>query len=330
MKHRTNKPHHHARQSVLEVRVMSPRIAWLGFLRFAGKTLKFACMLALLAGIGWGSWRGIQKAFYKNPDFRLQVISLNPNPVIDELGIAAAAGIDLNNNPSLFDLDVKDIEEKLRSLPAIAAVHVERHLPVTLAVTVTPRIPKAWLIRPAAGLTESRQTGAMLVDRDGVAYPCPALQVESARPLPVITLPPPSDKTPFQTGVKIQQPELVHCLLLLDAACEADPDAMQWIESVRQVNEWSLLLVTRQGTAATFGLSDHERQIRSLRAALDHAGEKGYLIETINLIPKYNIPITVHEEPAPPPRAVPVSIKDLAEGSNNHRARDSRTPPKRN
>ena len=81
---------------------------------------------------------------------------------------------------------------------------------------------------------------------------------------------------------------------------------MQWIESIRPVNDWSLLLVTRQGTSATFGLGDHERQIESLRAALDHAGEKGYLIDTINLIPKYNIPITLRDEAAPP-KAIPVA-----------------------
>ena len=61
----------------------------------------------MLTGIGWGVWRGIQHAFYKNPDFRLQVIDLNANPVIDELGVAAAAGIDLTANPSLFDINVQ-------------------------------------------------------------------------------------------------------------------------------------------------------------------------------------------------------------------------------
>jgi hypothetical protein len=329
MKHRTNKPHRQARQRVLEVRVMSPRIAWLNFLKCAVRTFKFACVIAALAGISWGARRGIQQAFFNNPDFRLQVIALNANPVIDELGVAVAAGIDLNDKPCLFDIDVKDVEQKLGCLPAIAAVHVERHLPCTLAVTVTPRIPKAWLSCPTAGLTGIRRAGETLLDRDGVAYPCPALQVEAARTLPIITLPP-SDKNPLQAGVRIQQPELDHCLLLLDAACEAEPDAMQWIESVRQVNEWSLLLVTRQGTAATFGLSDHSRQIRRLRAALDHAGEKGYVIDTINLIPKYNIPITVRDEPAPPPRAIPVSVKDPANATQNRRARDSRSLPKRN
>lgn len=329
MKRKTTHHRRHSRQSVLEVRVMSPRIAWFGFLKFVGRVAKLACLLAGLTAIGWGVWRGIQHAFLKNPDFRLQVIALNTNPVIDELGVAAAAGINLTTNPSLFDINQQDVEQALRNLPAIADARVQRHLPGTLAVTVVPRIPKAWISCPGAGLAKVRCAGAMLVDHDGVAYPCPALQVESAATLPVIELPA-SGEDPVTAGKKIRQPELDHCFQLLDSARDADPGAIQWIESIRQVNAWSLLLVTRQGTAATFGLGDHARQIDSLRAALNHAGEQGYLIDTINLIPKYNIPITLRDEPAAPPRAIPVPAKEPAGGSPNRRARDLRNLLKRN
>ena len=299
MKRHTTPPRRHSRQSVLEVRVMSPRIAWFGFLRYAGLLAKTAVALGLCAGVGWGAWYGIQKALYQNPDFRLRVITLNSNPVIDELGVAAAAGINLATNPCLFDIDVQEVCRKLKCLPAIADAHVERHLPGTLAVSVVPRTPIAWITCPAAGLTETRRPGDLLVDHAGVAYPCPERQLEACAGLPVIELPG-SGASPLKVGEKIRQPELEHCGLLLDAARDADPDAMQWIASVKQVNEWSILLVTRHGTTATFGLGDHTRQLESLRAALDHAGDKGYLIDTINLIPKYNIPITLRSEPAAP------------------------------
>lgn len=305
MKRHSTKPSRNSRQRVLEVRVMSPRIVWFGFLRLLGKMIKLACICAVLLGIVWAAWRGIEKAFYKNPDFRLQVITLNPNPVIDELAVAEAAGIDLSANPNLFDLSAKNITRKLTDLPEIADAHVECQLPGTLAVNITPRIPRAWISCPGEGWEKVRCAGALLVDDHKVAYPCPERQVETAADLPVIELPP-SIEHPIQAGQPIYQPELEHCLLLLEAARTADANAMQWIQSVRKVNEWSLLLITRQGTAATFGLGDHPRQIENLCAALAHAGEKGYLIDTINLIPKYNIPITLRNE-APPPRAIPVS-----------------------
>jgi len=320
MKRKTTKHRRHARQNVLQVRVMSPRIAWYGFLGFLGKLTRIACVLAALTGIGWGVWRGIQHAFYQNPDFRLSIIDLNDNPVIDELGVASAAGIDLTTYPNLFGIDVRDVTEKLKALPEITDARVERHLPGTLVVRIVPRTPVAWISCPDAGLKDTRKAGGMLVDDNGIAYPCPQLQAASTTGLPVIELPAREDQ-PIKPGAKIRQPELEHCVMLLDSARAADPDAVQWIETIRPVNDWSLQLVTKQGTAATFGLGDHERQISSLRAALDHAGEKGYVIDTINLIPKYNIPITLRGD-APPPKAVPVSAPASGKGGGNRRARD--------
>ncbi len=317
-KPRTSKPHRRPRSQVLEVRVMSPRIAWFEFLKLAGSAAKLACVLAVLTGIGWGVWQGIQRAFYQNPDFRLQVIDLNPNSAIDEVGLAEATGIDLT--ASLFDIDVDQITARLKRLPEIADATAERHLPGKLVVRVTPRTPRAWLTCPQAGLSETRRTGAMLVDLGGIAYPCPELQLETAVNLPVIQLPL-SESHPVIGGQHVGHLELAHCFRLLDAACGVDPDAIHWIESVKQVNEWSMVLLTREGTAATFGIGDHDRQIRSLRAAMDHSGQKGYAIDTINLIPKHNIPITLRNEAAAP-KALPASEPSAGEIRENRRSRD--------
>lgn len=325
-KHRTSKTRRRSRSQVLEVRVMSPRIAWFGFLKFAGSAAKIACVLAVLVGIGWGVRQGIQRAFYKNPDFRLQVIDLNPNPVINEVGLAEKTNIDLT--ASLFDIDVKDIATKLKNLPEISDAHVERHLPGKLVVRVIPRVPRAWILCPEAGLTQVRRAGDMLVDHDGFAYACPELQLESALNLPAIQLPF-SDKSPISAGKHLEQKEFTHCMRLLDSAGEADAEAIRWIESVKQVNEWSLLLVTRDGTSATFGLGDHERQIANLRAAMDHSSQKGYTIDTINLIPKHNIPITLRNE-APAPKAVPVAEPSAGDLREERRSRDLKTLLNRN
>lgn len=314
----TSKPRRSSRSKVLEVRVMSPRIAWFGFLKVAGSVAKLACVLTVVSGLGWGVWQGIQRAFYENPDFRLRVIDLNPNPAIDEHGLAEATGIDLT--ASLFDIDVTEVTAKLKALPEIADASAERHLPGKLVVRVVPRTARAWISCPQAGLSETRRIGAMLVDKGSIAYPCPELQLETATSLPVIVLPL-SESHPIIAGRHVGHLELAHCFRLLDSACATDPEAIHWIESVTQVNEWSLKLVTREGTTATFGIGDHERQIRNLRAAMDHSSQKGYAINTINLLPKHNIPITLHNEAAPQ-RAVPVSEPNAKEVRENRRSRD--------
>lgn len=324
MKRTTAKNRRPSRQKVLQVRVMSPRIAWFGFLSLLGRLTRVACLLGLLAAAGWGVWRGIDHAFYQNPDFSLKVLDLNTNDVVDEFAVANAAGIDLTAPRNLFDIDVNATAGKLEQIPGILKARVERHLPATLVVRVETRQPKAWIQSHGDPPDKTRQPGAMLVDGLGFAYPCPERQFESAKLLPVIELSS-TDEFPAIAGKKIVHPELERCFMLLDAASEADTEAPQWIETIRQRNEWSLELKTRQGTLATFSLGEHARQIRNLRAALDHAGEKGYLIDTINLIPKYNIPITVTDA-AGPPKAIPVKEASApsadADPGTTRRARD--------
>lgn len=305
MKRLSSHSRNRTRHSMLEVRVMSPRIAWIGFLRFLGKLIKVACVLAVLTGIGWGIWRGIQHTFYKNPDFRLQVIDLNENPVIDELALLDLAGIDLAKTPSLFDIDIDHTKARLQELPAVMEAKVERHLPGTLMIRVTSRNPEAWVAETGTDLTDLRRAGGLLVDPSGFVYPCPERQLHAAQKLPILLITP-QPSHPIAVGQTLSHPELEHCFKLLVQIRKADAQSTHWIETIRQANDWSLRLVTRQGTSATFGLTNHDKQINKLRAALNHAAEKGYQIDTINLIPKFNVPITLRGQNAAP-RAIPVS-----------------------
>lgn len=317
-KRHSTKSRRRTHTNVLEVRVMSPRIAWIKFLRVIGKLTKVACVLAALAGVSWAVWQGVQRAFYQNPDFRLQVIDLNANSVIDETRLAEVTQLDLT--ASIFNIKVDELEAKLKALPEISAVHAERRLPGTLMVRVVPRLPQAWISCPESSLAGERRVGGLLVDHDGIVYPCPKLQLKTASSLPIIELPA-SPLHPFTPGQPVTSAELRHCFHLLDAACKADSEAIRGIQSIRQVNAWSLELTTRDGTVATFGLGDHDRQIANLQASLEHANEKGYSIATINLIPKYNIPITVRNDYSAP-KAIPVAEPSPSEIRQDRRARD--------
>jgi hypothetical protein len=320
-KPQTRKTSRRARHNVLEARVMSPRIAWFGFLKITAKFTKLAFLLAVLAALGWAGWRGIERAFYQNPDFRLQVIDLNPNSAVDAARLVEITGIDLT--ASLFNIHPDEIIAKLKAQPEVAEAHAERHLPGTLLVRVTPRRPLAWIACPDADLPPERRVGGMLVDQNAILFPCPELQFAEASHLPIIHLPN-SEKNALRLGETAAHPELKHSFHLLDAARKADPEAVQWIESIQQINEWSLALTTRQGTVATFGLGDHERQIHNLQAANDHASDKGYAIGTINLIPKHNIPITLRDEPSAP-RAIPITEPSPSDLRKDRRARDLST-----
>ncbi len=324
MKRNATRHHRTTRQNVLHLRVVSPRIVWFGFLRYTGGFFKFAALLTVLGGLGWAAWRGIEHVFYQNPDFQLKVIDLNPNPVIDELDVAELAGIDLTKAPSLFRIDVSSTLQKINALPAITEAKVERHLPDTLVVRVTPRTPQAW-VTTSQVTDETRRAHALLVDSLGVAYPCPANQLEAARTLPVIQL----DSDPVHEllpGQAVTHPSFRHCISLLEAAREADQQSAQWIDSIQQANKWSLVLTTRSEIRATFSLGDHTQQMERLRASLDHASEKGLSIGSINLIPEHNVPVTLRSDiPVAAPRAIPVVIEEEIPAADTRRTRDLNT-----
>lgn len=309
------------RSNVLQVRVMSPRIAWFGFLRILGRLTKYAVYLAVLAGIGWAGWWGVHRAFHENPDFRLQKVLVNENSAIDDFGVIQIGDIDPQAN--LFKLDLDRITERLSKVPALQQVKVERHLPGTLSVNVVARTPHAWIACPDGGLPVRREVGALLVDATGHAFPCTTYQLEMAAKLPVVFLPPHADH-PVASGRVLGHPELARCFRLLDTIAQIDRGALESVESVRQANDWSLELVTRAGVTATFGLGDHERQISNLRAALNHAARKGYALDTINLIPRENVPVTVKSS-AEPPKAVIVPEPTPDDLKRDRRARDLET-----
>jgi hypothetical protein len=54
---------------------------------------------------------------------------------------------------------------------------------------------------------------------------------------------------------------------------------------------------------------------------MEHASGEGYVIGTINLIPKHNVPVTLREEKAAP-KAVPVSEPTAEDLRKDRRSRD--------
>lgn len=308
-KHSSKNRYHRHHVKVLKSEVMSPRIAWFNFLDFLKSITKFALIIGVVVAIAYGVREAIRHTFHQNPDFQLQAIQLNENDVMDESGLVEHLGIDLNGN--IFDFDIATMEQKLLEMPAIQTAKIDRELPGTLLVEVTTRQPRAWIACPEEGLMTTRNLNQLLVDQSGFVYPCPERQLEQAVHLPLIHVKA-DPKHPIKPGTTLKHPEFRRCTLLLNSFREVFPNDLRIIESVYQINAWSINLSTRSGTTATFGLDDHARQLDYFSQALHHAQKKGYEIETINLIPKQNVPITIRGE-ASPPRAIPVE-----ETSNNN------------
>lgn len=315
-KRRTSRVSHRRQVIELQAHVMSARIAWFGFTRYLRKFAKFAFVLALIGGAVWGVRLGIRRGLVENKEFRLQSIKLTPNPAINERELVRIAGINVNG--SLFQCDAADIESRLKALPALSSAVVRREFPGTLIVEVTAREPHAWIASPTHGIVARDLKTGLLVDRAGFAFQCPVNLFQTASGLPVLRLGEGGD-TPV-AGRKVEHPEFSRLMSLYQVACLEIPDAPSWIESLRQNRKWSLELVSRDGTAASFGLGDHTRQMADLEAALDHARSQNQQISSIELIPERNLPVVLRGDDTP--RAILVEEPDEAPSAPDRRARD--------
>lgn len=299
-KRRTSRVRQRKQVRVLRANVMSPRIFWFDVRRMLGSLCRMVAMIAVIAAAGWGVWIGVRKGLIENEEFALRDLALNDNVAVDEARLVEVTGLDPTG--SLFQCDVGKMRERLLALPEVETVKVRREFPGTLHVAVHPRRPVLWVAVPEQGIPARDPQDGLLVDADGLAFPCPPRLYEQASRLPVIELRP--EGATIAAGKRVEHPDFLRGLRLYEAAKSALPDAPQWIDTIRQYKEWASQMVTRDGLEATFGHEEIETQMGDLVAAVEHARDQGQRIATIQLIGKRNLPVTLHE--AEPPRAIPV------------------------
>jgi hypothetical protein len=321
-KRRTSRVQHRRQVIELQAKVVSPRIVWYSVVKNCRKIVRFVVILAVIGGGVWGVKYGIRRGLLENEEFRLQAIELTPNPAIDERRLVQVAGIDLNG--SLFDCQVAEIEAKLDALPELASASVRREFPGTLIVEAVAREPHVWISSPSQGIPARDGEKGLLVDRQGFAFHCPPALLEKALGLPVFQLGE-GGEVPA-AGKPVAHPEFDRLMRLYAVACKEIDGAGEWIDTLRQSRSWSLELASRDGTAASFGLGGHERQMGDLRAALEHARTQNQQIASIELIPERNIPVVVRGDIITP-RAIPIDEPEPASEPvrvtpNNRRSRD--------
>ncbi|MEM1083541.1 MAG: FtsQ-type POTRA domain-containing protein [Verrucomicrobiota bacterium] len=312
-KRKTSKVRNRRQVKVLKANVMSPRIFWFDVRHALARFFKLLLWLALLGAVGYGVWMGLDKGLVKNEEFRLQEIVVADNPAIDEIRLLEVAGIDPSG--SLFDCDSGKIEAKLLALPEIAGAEVRREFPGTLEVAVTVREPLLWVSDRAQGVMPRDRVTGLLVDRSGLAFPCPKGLYERASKLPVIALG--QGGEPLRAGKRVNHPDFVRGMRLYSVVRDATPDAERWVDTIRQHKSWASKMTTRDGIEATFGHDELDRQMGDLLAAVEHARENGDRIATIQLIGRRNLPVTLHEPEAP--RAILVEPAPIKVRPQNER-----------
>jgi hypothetical protein len=329
-KKRTSKHRRRREVKTLHAQVISPRIAAYDARKALGHCCRMLAWLGVIGGVAFLVWTGLNRALFQNPEFQLQELVLNDNPVVDEARLFQVTGIE--TDASLFQLNPTVIRERLLARPEILHAKVTREFPGRLEIVVAPRRPQVWISCPSAGVQPRDPLSGLLVDAHGKMFGCRPGMLAEARMLPVIEVS--ADGPALVEGEEIRHPSYLRGMRLLRQAQEIDPGAAGWIDVIRQHKSWASEMITRAGTVATFGHDEIDRQMRDFLAALRHSEESGRQLASIQLIGRRNLPVTFQGEtpPAPPaamdqpapPRAI---LVDEGASSTDEQATGDATPP---
>ena len=159
-------------------------VAWRRSLFSVGKVF---LLIALIGGSGYGIWLA-REHFQRNPG---PVDLTGPALPVDSVKYSTDGVFSLNSikrmlqipeNATLMDLELKDLRKKLEKEPQIASARVRRRFPSTLQVEISEHKPLYRLfIRPKKGIPEM-----WLVSGAGVIYKGKDFRNATLRALPYL------------------------------------------------------------------------------------------------------------------------------------------------
>ena len=280
----------------LHIKVSSPRIVMYQVMRGMSKGVKcFLCLLLVSLAL-FGSYAGIKTLFLGNQKYQIKEIELQTNGSIDHARVVDLGKLDLDAN--LFAVNTKDVRNRLSDLPEVVSCEVERRLPGTLKIDIHERVPYAWLKCEDIGFL-GRQDQGVLVDENGITFPCVGAMWQISKNLPVIEIRDALVEN-FEHGVRAKHVDLMRALHLMKTIKASDVRE-QWLpKHITLVNDYSMEVLCHDESKAIFGMYEHERQVEDFITIHEHClaeniknggAEAKYKIQQMNLIPRKNIPV---------------------------------------
>jgi len=248
----------------------------------AAKLSLLGIVVALLCGVAWyGTNKALDKFFYCNPAYNLRELNLKLDDVITGEDLIARTGIEVGEN--IFSIDLAGTEKSLRSIPMVADVLIERILPSTVKITLTSRVPVAWVSSASDPSTPYNPTSMELVDASGFLMK-PLLITASHHQLPVIYG---VNSAEIGDRESLHNDDLKKALTLLSIA-RTSVDSLLVIRSLNISKGYCIDAITDQNTHIKFASDDFPTQIEKLRRLLEHCRDTGRQLESVNLMAKKN------------------------------------------
>jgi cell division septal protein FtsQ len=263
-------------------------------------------LLSLLGAGLFGAQRLLNSLFFNNPDYAVHSVEVTSDGDLGRDVVLRAAQIEDGSN--IFSINLSAVEDRLRSLPQVEEVDVQRLLPDKLVIVIQERRPIAWIATADANKTGFNYDGAFLVDRRGIV-----LQPKGSAPeymtLPVIigvdlkkvTVGQPIDNDPVKAALEL----IRECPEMLQSRFQ--------IATIDVSKEYSLVVTDKQRSLVTFSPDDLTDQLRRLAMLLSYCDKNSKELQSANLMAERNIPVVFNEpavavaNPSPQPAAQPAS-----------------------
>ncbi|MEI8292903.1 MAG: FtsQ-type POTRA domain-containing protein [bacterium] len=251
--------------------------------------------VAILCGLIWfGLSKALDKFFFSNPAYNLCQLLLETDGVMGEEDLVAETGIKTGDN--IFRIDLARIDRKLREIPMVADVYIERTMPDRLEIRLTRRIPVAWISSSTDSTADYDPSSMTLVDDSGFLMK-PRLLLQEYHQLPVIYG---VNVGKIQEGALLEQDDLKNALHLLREA-RGQPQSLLVIRSLNISKGYCIDAVTDQNAHLKFASGDFLTQLEKLQRLLAHCRDTGRALESVNLMVAKNTPVTFVMTSPPPP-----------------------------
>lgn len=253
--------------------------------RLLGKICAVSVVVALGCGLLWfGLNKALDKFFFSNPAYSLCELKLELDGVMTAEDFLAETGIQKGDN--IFQIDIASIDTKLRGIPMVENVCIERIMPDRVEVKLTRRTPVAWVSKDANSSVEYDPGSMTLVDDSGFLMKPRILQQEYHQ-LPIIYG---VKVEKIQEGSLLDGDDLKNALTLLREA-RIQPKSLLVIRSLNISKGYCIDALTDQSTRVKFASGDFPTQLNKLQRLLEHCRDTGREMESVNLMVTKNTPV---------------------------------------
>lgn len=273
-------------QHLLDVKVRARRASHYRNRRILLFLSRIVLVIAVAAGLYYGSRLALSRFFFDNPDYRLSTIAIRTDGTLQREQVLKAGGIELGLN--IFFVNLAQVRDRLQQLPQIDEVQVERKMPNEIDITITERKPIAWITSEKEVADPFASEAAFLVDARGILMKEKKLLPEYLA-LPLITGCASEALVPGKTVDSFEAKAALELLRLTTTSF------MQTRFQIREVDVskgYCLLVTDKNHTRVMFGFDDLDLQMQRLEQFLVYSEDAQRPIETVNLLVARNIPVT--------------------------------------